>query len=252
MIIRKPPFLIHHLPSVGSTNDYLKALDDAGPLTVVVADEQTAGRGRRERRWHSSAGEGLYFSLLLRPPQSMVSIQMISLLSGIAVAEALVGLGVSNVDIKWPNDVLIGDRKVCGILSEGASSGRLAPRVIVGIGVNLNHSVFPPELSEVATSVLIATGRTADKMEFLDQVLCRIADWYEVWTSGGVASIISRWEELSSYAFGQQVKVTTDGEEFNGTTNGLSPSGGLLIRESNGHLRSVLAGEVSRIRKQRP
>lgn len=249
VITSRPPFLIHHFESVGSTNDYLKAYADAPEFTVIVADQQTAGRGRRERTWHSAAGEGLYFSVLLRPSYRMESIQLISLLSGIAVAEALLEIGVGGVDIKWPNDVLIAVRKVCGILAEGASSGTADSRLIVGIGINLNHESFPSELSATATSVLLATGEKTEPMAFLDRVLMRMSAWYEVLATGGGQRIVTRWEELSSFAYGQRVYVTTDEESLSGTTSGVSSTGGLNVREDSGRIRTVLAGEVTRIRK---
>ncbi|MEP7273311.1 MAG: biotin--[acetyl-CoA-carboxylase] ligase [Acidobacteriota bacterium] len=250
MTIHKPPFVIHQYPSLPSTNDHLKSLLEAPEFTVIVADEQTAGRGRRQRIWHSSPGDGLYFSVLLRPESFTSSLALISLFAGIAVAEALVHLGVAGVDIKWPNDVLISGRKVSGILSEGASSAPSAARVIVGIGVNLNHASFPAELEEAATSVFMTTGQRIEMSPFLDQLLDRLRAWYEVWAAGGDMKVIARWEELSSYAFGQQVRVTTDEEELDGLTQGLATNGGLVVRTASGQLRTILAGEVSRLRKQ--
>ncbi len=217
---------------------------------MIVANEQTAGRGRRQRTWHSSPGDGLYFSLLLRPERSISSLALISLFAGIAVAEALGHLGADEVDIKWPNDVMIGDRKVSGILSEGASSEPASARVIVGIGVNLNHRHFPSEIEATATSVYLATGRKTDLALFLDQVLDRLKAWYEVWAAGGTTRIIRRWEELSTYAFGVQVRVTTDEEEVTGLTQGLSSNGGLAVRTTDGQVRTMLVGEVRRLRSE--
>src|SRR5262245_4276655 len=112
MIIHLPPFTIHHFSSLGSTNDLLKEMVAAPEFTCVVADEQTAGRGRRARTWHSSPGDGLYLSILLHPQtDSSSKIPLISLLAAVAVAETLIDRGVEGVDIKWPNDVLVNDRK---------------------------------------------------------------------------------------------------------------------------------------------
>jgi len=242
----KPPFIVHHFDSIGSTNDYLKELADAPEWTVVVADEQTAGRGRRERTWHSTRGEGLYFSVLLRPPRSA---QLLSLLASIGVAEALVNLGLVGVDIKWPNDVLIGERKICGILCEGAGSSVASSRVVVGVGINLSHAQFPADLTIAATSILIETGRRIESMSFLDAVLQRILAWYRVLISGGDARIVERWEELSTYAFGQRVRISTDAFELNGVTSGLTSAGGLVVVDDTGQAQTVLVGEVSRMRR---
>src|SRR5215510_14564524 len=201
MITHHPPFTIHHFPSLGSTNDHLKAMIDAPEFTCVVADEQTAGRGRRDRAWHSSPGEGLYLSVLLRPrAQSSSKIPLISLLAAIAVAETLIERGVDGVDIKWPNDVLAGERKISGVLAEAAGAGFESLRLVLGVGVNLNHRSFPQDLNETATSVAIETGESVIVDEFRDQLLDRIAHWYDIWRrndSGHDNSrlIVDRWQQ---------------------------------------------------------
>lgn len=248
MLIHHPPFFIHHFASLGSTNDVLKSMTEAPEFTVVVADEQTAGRGRRDRVWHSAPGDGLYLSVLLRPSSPMSSLTLISLFSAIAVAETITELDVAAIDVKWPNDVLIGERKVCGILAEGTSSGTAEARVIVGIGVNLNHRHFPPELADLATSLFLVTGRAVDLASFRDRLLDNTAWWYHIWTDGGERRIVSRFEELSSYATGRPVKVAVDGEEIVGVTGGLEPNGALILHEPSGALRRLLAGEVNRLR----
>ena len=117
-----PPFTIHHFASLGSTNDQLKTMLDAPEFSCVTADEQTAGRGRRDRVWHSVAGEGLYLSVLLRPEIAAEKIPLLSLMTAIAVAETIIQLTALSVDIKWPNDVLVNDHKVGGILIESTST----------------------------------------------------------------------------------------------------------------------------------
>lgn len=246
MIIDKPPFTIHRFESIGSTNDYLRDLRDAPEFTVVVADEQTAGRGRRQRVWHSARDEGLYFSILFLPSESA---QMVSLLASIAVSEALTNRGVRGVDLKWPNDVLVGERKICGILCEAAGSTPAVTRVVAGIGINLNHQRFPAELADSATSIRIETGWSIDRMDFLNSVLERALAWYQVLAAHGETRIIARWETLSSYAFGQQVTVLTDWAQINGETQGLSTEGGLIVIDPQGTRHIVLSGEVSRTRR---
>lgn len=242
------PFTVHHFESLGSTNDYLKALREAPEYTVIVADRQTAGRGRRDRSWVSTHGQGLYVSLLLKPVASASALSLISLFSGLAVAETLVAHDVPEVDIKWPNDVLIGTRKVAGILCEGASAGATNNRVVVGIGLNLNHETFPDEIAQSATSLFLATGLKHEAHAVLDSLLIRLKDWYEVWSAGGGEKIILRWQESSSFAFGAHLTINTDDEEVTGVTAGLSLTGGLNLRTDSG-LRTMLSGEVSRLRK---
>jgi BirA family transcriptional regulator, biotin operon repressor / biotin---[acetyl-CoA-carboxylase] ligase len=250
-----PPFTILHYDSLPSTNDHLKQLTDAPEFTCVTATMQTAGRGRRERVWHSTPGDGLYLSVLLRPLIPARQIPLLSLMAAVAVAEAVTAAarGIArkdlDVDIKWPNDVLAGGRKLSGVLIESVSAANEAPRVVVGIGVNLNHQSFPPELSGVATSLAIECGARFAVEEFRGLLLDALARWYEVLGGGGAARLLRRWQELSSYARGKQVVVRLDDKELRGVTEGLTESGALLVRAESGELHTVLAGEVVGLRE---
>jgi len=249
MIIHRPPFIIHHFTSLGSTNDQLKAMVAAPEFTCVVADEQTAGRGRRARTWHSSPGDGLYMSILFLPRSDASSrLPLTGLWAAVAVAETLIERGVAGVDIKWPNDVLAGGRKISGVLAEAVSAGSESLRLILGVGVNLNHRSFPPELSESATSLAIETGERVVVEEFRDRLLEKIAQWYEIWLRGASESIIDRWSRLSTYARGQQVVVTLEDEKLTGVTDGLTETGALRLVVDGG-VRTILAGEVTKLRK---
>ena len=250
MLIRHAPFIIHHHKTLGSTNDLLKEMTDAPEFTCIVADEQTAGRGRYARTWHSTSGDGLYLSVLLCPQPNSPEISLLSLMAGISVAEILIARGVKDVDIKWPNDVLVNERKICGILVEGASSGSIVNRIIVGIGVNLNHQSFPVELSDNATSLLLETEASVVVAEFRDELLDRIAYWYEKWNYKETELILHRWQELSSYAVGKQITVTFDENQIECETAGLTETGALKLRTDNGELRTIIAGEVKRVRNK--
>jgi BirA family transcriptional regulator, biotin operon repressor / biotin---[acetyl-CoA-carboxylase] ligase len=243
-----PPFQIHSFDTLDSTNTVLKKWVDAPEFTCVTADEQTAGRGRRDRTWHSAPGDGLYLSILLRPP-SASNLSLIGLLAAIAVAETLIARGVEGVDIKWPNDVLVNERKLCGILAEGASGASGDVRIILGIGVNLNHAAFPDELRERATSLFLETGQRNVVAVFRDRLLESLAFWYDAWRRGEPARITERWQTLSSYARGQRVVVTLDGGQVCGVTEGLAAHGALRLRTDDGELHLILAGEVARLRK---
>ena len=249
-----PPFTIHKYERIGSTNDQLKMMLDAPEFTCVTAEAQTAGRGRRDRVWHSAPGEGLYLSVLLRPEIEANKIPLLSLLAAVAVAEALQqmvpGARVSDLslDIKWPNDVLLNERKISGILIESTSVTGEVPRFIVGIGVNLNHQSFPPELSEIATSLQIENGAPVDVIHFRNCLLDRLAFWYEELRHNRERKILQRWQELSSYAYDKQVIVILDHEEVFGETAGLNGSGALQLKTTAGELRTILAGELKHLR----
>jgi BirA family transcriptional regulator, biotin operon repressor / biotin---[acetyl-CoA-carboxylase] ligase len=250
MLIQRPPFAIHHFASLGSTNDHLKAMIAAPEFTCVVADEQTAGRGRRERTWYSAPGDGLYMSILFLPRSDYFSkLPLTGLMAAVAVAEALVDRGVAGVDIKWPNDVMVNERKISGILAEAVSVGSESMRLVLGVGVNLNHPCFPPELSEAATSLAIETGERITVEEFRDRLLEKIAQWYEIWLRGDPAPIIDRWNRLSTYARGRRVAVTIESEQLVGVTDGLTETGALRLVTDSGAVKTILAGEVTKLRK---
>jgi BirA family biotin operon repressor/biotin-[acetyl-CoA-carboxylase] ligase len=214
----------------------------------VVAREQTAGRGRRQRTWVSPQDAGLYFSIVLRPQLDARDWPLITLAAALAVRDALVLSSALETDIKWPNDLLAGGRKLCGILAEtveGASAGRA---VVLGVGVNLTNRSFPPEIGDAATSVEEQTGR-APEVELLLAALTRsLALRYEtLHAPGGASDILRAWEAHSSFARERRVRVTLAGETFDGITRGLGDDGALRV-ETDAGLRIVRAGDVTALR----
>ncbi len=248
-LIHRPPFIIHHFATLGSTSDQLKQMTAAPEFTCVIADEQTAGRGRRDRAWHSTPGDGLYLSVLLRPVIPAARISLLSLMCAVVVAETIARYNIAGIDIKWPNDVLVNERKLSGILIEGTSAGSDLPRIIAGLGVNLNHEAFPPELRDTATSLAIESGQRIDAAEFRDQLLMTLAQWYERLRHDGEQAIPERWQALSSYARGRHVTVTLDDEQVAGVTSGLTDTGALRMHLADGTIRTIIAGEITHLRK---
>ncbi len=249
MIQLHPPFTIHHYASIGSTNDQLKSMPDAPEFTCVSADEQTAGRGRRDRSWHSVPGEGLYLSILLRPEIEADEFPLLSFIAAIAVAETIQPLlEQSIIDIKWPNDVLVNERKISGVLIESMSVNNTAPRVIVGIGINLNHQSFPEELKQTATSLWIESGNSFSVEKVKNSLLDRLAYWYEALRTQGGTKILTRWQQLSSYTKGKRITAYLDQEILHGVTDGLSAIGALRIITDTGEKREIVAGEITHLR----
>jgi BirA family biotin operon repressor/biotin-[acetyl-CoA-carboxylase] ligase len=233
--------------SLPSTNTELARLasEGAGEGLSIVADEQTAGRGRLQRAWSSPRGAGLYFSTLLRPKIPLNYWPLFTLMAALAAGDALnEACGVAT-DIKWPNDLLSGERKICGILAEAIETpaGRA---VIVGIGINLTQNAFPAELENVATSVEQATGRAPERDVILTALLQSIARWYAVLDRP--EEIINAWSERSSYATGRMVQIVNGNEAWQGTTCGLEPDGALRLRTLNGEIKLIRAGDVSSLR----
>jgi BirA family transcriptional regulator, biotin operon repressor / biotin---[acetyl-CoA-carboxylase] ligase len=206
--------------------------------TAVVADEQTAGIGRHGHSWYSDAGAGLYVSVVLRLPEPP---PLLTLALGLAAQDAIRNATGVVCDLRWPNDLLITEKKVAGILvqiSDGAA--------IAGIGINVNHGVFPPEIAPVATSLRLQSGRPHDREALLQALLGAIDECCEILRSGGSAAILKMFSSASSYALGKQVKVDLGSRTIEGVTTGLDDHGFLLVRRNDGAVETILAGGVRR------
>ena len=236
-------FCYHSLPS---TNDVARDLAASGASegVGVLAFEQTAGRGRQGRSWLSAGGEGLYLSIVLRPRIKAREAPIITLAAAVAVAEALISdIGVA-ADIKWPNDVMAGGRKISGILVESATEGDQLQYAVLGIGLNISQRDFPPTLRQPATSVLLELGYEIKLEDLLRPLLARTDAWYRSATTNPKLAI-SRWEELSSYARGCEVRIASPEGPVEGTTRGLTPHGALVVELNDGQTREIVSGEVS-------
>ncbi|HKU74338.1 MAG TPA: biotin--[acetyl-CoA-carboxylase] ligase [Pyrinomonadaceae bacterium] len=236
--------------SLPSTNTELSRLASEGAEegVSVVADEQTAGRGRLQRAWSSPKGAGLYFSILLRPKIATNYWPLITMMAAVAVYDALGEACRMQADIKWPNDLLSGERKICGILAEAIETpaGRA---VIVGIGINLTENAYPSDLAEVATSVSEASGRPADREVLLTSLLRWLTHWYSLLNeSAGPESIVNAWSSRSSYAFGRLVQVSNGDDVWQGTTSGIERDGALRLRTANDEIKLIRAGDVYSVR----
>lgn len=247
-----------------STNSDAMALGREGAAdgTVVLAEQQTAGRGRLGRAWESSRGVNLYMSILLRPAIAPWKAPQLSLLAGLAAAEAVREEGV-DARIKWPNDVVVvaprdgaghrgaaADssplRKLAGILTEIEAEADRVAFVVVGIGVNVNSEAahFSSELHGKATSVRMERGATVDRTALAARLLARFEDCYDAWSAGGLAALAPRWRELSVLD-GRRVDVAAPGESFSGRCAGIDDDGALLLDAADGTRRRVLAGDVT-------
>lgn len=238
------------LPST-NTEAARQAASGAPEGLCVVAREQTAGRGRRERAWASPKDAGLYLSVVLRPRMEAGRWPLLTLAAALAVADALGEVCGLEADIKWPNDVLAGGRKLCGILAETAEGAR-GRACVLGIGVNLSDGAFPPEIKETATSVEEQAGAAPDAERLLASLLRALSRRYEALQGpDGAARTLAEWEARSSYARGRRVSVSLAEETFEGTTRGVEPDGALRVEADGGLLRIVRAGDVTAVRRTR-
>ncbi|MGB7069177.1 MAG: biotin--[acetyl-CoA-carboxylase] ligase [Pyrinomonadaceae bacterium] len=214
---------------------------------VILAAEQTGGRGRLGRTWVSTKDAGLYFSVILRPRFEIQYFPLITLMAGVSVHEAIEGFGL-NPDLKWVNDVLVGGKKISGILAE-ATETPSGTAVIVGIGVNLRSFGYPPEIVGTATSIEHELGTVLDAEAVLEHLTKRmIKNWNTLNLSDGPEQIRQNWTNRSSYAYGKRVVAVTDEGKVNGTTNGIESDGALRITLDDGTIRVIRAGDVEMVR----
>ena len=213
----------------------------------VIAQRQTAGRGRHGRTWVSEKDAGLYFSIVLRPKIDMRFLPLITLMTGVAVYDTLKDFSLKP-DIKWVNDILVDDKKICGILSETLETpAGLA--VVVGIGINLTSRNFPDEIADTATSIETVLSAPA-AIENIESTLTRyLSYWYAILSDeNGPAEILAEWRRRSSYFSGKSVRVTLENSYFDGVTDGLEENGALRVKTSDGSVKIVQAGDVERLR----
>jgi BirA family biotin operon repressor/biotin-[acetyl-CoA-carboxylase] ligase len=251
MPLLKPKIL--RFESLPSTKNELarRASEGAEEGLSIVAEEQTAGRGRLQRAWSSPKGAGLYFSILLRPTIRADRWPLITFMAALAAGDALKEAGGVETDIKWPNDLLSGERKICGILAEAIETpaGRA---VIVGIGINLTNAAFPAELKDVATSVSQASGREPEREAIIAALLRALGRWYSLLNEpDGREKIVAAWSSRSSYATGKLVQVSNGDEVWQGTTCGVEHDGALRLETENGEMKLVRAGDVHSVRNAR-
>jgi BirA family transcriptional regulator, biotin operon repressor / biotin---[acetyl-CoA-carboxylase] ligase len=229
---------IIRLPTTASTMRDAAALAAEGCEhgTVVVAGEQTAGIGRHGHSWHSERDAGLYVSLVLRLPETS---PILTLALGLATADAIRNTAGLVCDLRWPNDLLIAEKKVSGIIVQMADDAAIA-----GIGINVNHTSFPPDLAPVATSLRMQAGRTFDRETLLISLLTSIDDCCEILRTGGNAALLKMFSTASSYVSGKRVKVDLGDRTIEGVTIGLDDFGFLRVRKPDGAVETVLAGGV--------
>ncbi len=239
---------VHHYFRIPSTNSEAMQAAAAGAPegSVFLAEEQTAGRGRGGHSWTSPPSSGIYCSIVLRPTLAPADAIVLSMMAGLAAAFAVEQVARVKPDLRWPNDLLIGERKVCGILTEMNAEITRVRYAVIGVGINVNQSEFPADLAALATSLRIVTGHACSRVALAAALLQSLDREYSALTSRNIAEaradIFRRFELGSSYARGKPVQVEEDGG-YVGTTAGLDDRGFLLVQTDKG-IRTVLSGGV--------
>ena len=235
------------LHSTVSTQEDARLLAEQGAPegTVVLAEEQTGGRGRMGKAFFSPYGKGIWMSLILRPKQPVHLAQQLTLLAGVAIRRAILKTTGIEAGIKWPNDLLVDGKKVCGILLESATEDDMVRYCIAGIGisVNLKDEDYPDELRPIATSLKIALGSSVNRNDLIISILHEMESLYGLYNEEGFQPIASLWE-TSSITMNRAVSVHSSGGVLSGTAEGLHPSGALLVRTDAGELVPVFSGDI--------
>ena len=258
--------------TIGSTNDVASTIAASGGHegAVVIAEEQTAGRGRRGRVWFSPPGSGLYVSVVLTPARARVdrtrATMLLPLAAGVALAEAVAAVTALRIDVKWPNDLLVARRKLAGILAEAVSApaaplahvgawpqreeagaARALNRVdavVLGYGINVGSMAYPPELSDRATSLELELGRSVDRARLWVETLAAMSRRYEDLLDGRFDAILDAWRDRAPTSRGARVTWNTPGGPRSGVTDGIDDRGALLVRVGN-RTERIVAGEIT-------
>jgi BirA family transcriptional regulator, biotin operon repressor / biotin---[acetyl-CoA-carboxylase] ligase len=243
-------FTILRFDTIESTNTEAlnQAKRGADEGLCVVARRQTAGRGRKGRVWISEKDAGLFFSIVLRPPVETRFLPLVTLMSAVAVHDALETLYDIDCDIKWVNDIHARGKKISGILAETTdTTNGLA--VVVGIGINLKSSNFPPEIAGTATSVEAETNRIPSAETLLQKLTFFLSEYSAMfYGADGAEKIRAEWMRRSSYGFGKRVRVVLENETFQAVTRGIEENGALRVELDSGEIRTVHAGDVENLR----
>jgi BirA family transcriptional regulator, biotin operon repressor / biotin---[acetyl-CoA-carboxylase] ligase len=239
---------IYHFFKIDSTNNVAMQLGEQGEPhgTVVLAEEQTAGRGRAGRKWVTEKSAGISCTVLLRPQISPAHAPLLTLVAGLAARDACAEELDAAPDIRWPNDLLIRGRKFCGILTEMHAEPDRIHYAVIGIGINVNQTKLPTELADIATSLRIESGKFHSRLQLLIRLLRHLDRYYNQFLAEGSEPILRRFAEVSTYFKGKRVKISTATGTFSGVTAGLEPSGVLRVARDDGRgIEPVLSGDVS-------
>ncbi len=238
---------LHFLKETGSTNvDARRCLDNGEPHgTLVVADTQVAGRGRRGRSWESPAGTTISMTLALKPDFAPDKASMLTLVMAVAVAEAIEDVCGLEGRIKWPNDIVVNRKKICGILTEMSVEADYIQSVVIGVGINVNQKVFPEEIRETASSLSVERGEDIRRAAVIASVMEHFEKHYEQFVQAGDLSSLKETYEKLLVNRRQKVRVLDPKGAFEGVAEGITDRGELLVQREDGSVTEVYAGEVS-------
>jgi len=239
---------IHYFQEIGSTNDEACRLGREGAPegTVVVVNSQSAGKGRLQRSWFSPPGCNIYTSVILRPEFNPADAPQITIMAGLAAAQMIETYCPRKTRIKWPNDILLHGKKVCGILAQMQAGADKIDFVVLGIGINVNIAAdeFPPEIKNIATSIAAQTGVFQSRQDLLINLYKNLSKWYKTLTSNGFEIIRQEWLKMASLT-GCEIQVKFRDEIIKGKALTIDERGALVMSDSKGKTVKILAGDAS-------
>ena len=238
---------VRYFDTLDSTNICAKRLAEEGAPngTLVIADQQTAGRGRRGRQWETPKGTAIAMTILLRPKLRPEKACMLTLVMGMAVTKALNELFHLSCRIKWPTDVVLDGKKICGILTEMSTEINVINYLVIGSGINANIRSFPEELKDKAVSLCTALGHEVNRAQIIQYCMKYLEHYYDIFKrSGDMSLLMDEYNEML-VSVGSEVCVLEPSGEYRGISEGIDQAGELLVRRADGHVEQVYAGEVS-------
>lgn len=238
---------IHYFDRVESTQKVANDLANNGAVegTIVVADEQTMGRGRLARQWHSPKYTGIWMSLILKPNLPIHKAPQLTLLTAVAVVQAISEVAGISAEIKWPNDILVSGKKATGILTEMQAEADGIHSIVIGIGINVNQDAedFSEDIREIATSLSIESGKKHQREEMICSVLDKIEKLYNVYITSGFSPIKTLWESYA-VSIGKQITATTMNSKIRGIALGITDDGVLLLKDDHGQVHSIYSADI--------
>lgn len=238
---------IYYYDEIDSTNSEAKKKAENGAPhgTLVITERQTGGRGRRGKKWISPKGSGIWMSFILRPEIQPFHASMLTLVAAMAVVSALEKTEGVECSIKWPNDIVLNGRKICGILTEMSAEPDAVNYVVIGIGINANTTEFDEEIQSIASSVFLETGRKIKRSQVVADFAKEFERYYEIFMqTQDMSGLLTEYNSRLINA-GKEVKIIDMKNEFTGSAIGIDENGELLVKRENGYVEKIIAGEVS-------